>query len=115
MLVCYRFHKLVWGASGNGESGMIVGGCDNGRLQMYNASRVLAGDEGLVHAPERHTGPVKAVDFNSFQVQNFYIYNYTVCIYTSFNCLLPVYLDDIIYSGFWICPLFAMINKVVRQ
>lgn len=83
----------MWGASGNGESGMIVGGCDNGRLQMYNASRVLAGDEGLVHAPERHTGPVKAVDFNSFQVQSFYIYNNTVCIYTSFIvCCLSTYM-----------------------
>lgn len=93
----------MWGASGNGESGMIVGGCDNGRLQMYNASRVLAGDEGLVHAPERHTGPVKAVDFNSFQVQNFYIYNYTVCICTSFHCLLPVMTLYTADFGFVLC------------
>ncbi|XP_046674352.1 protein transport protein Sec31A isoform X2 [Homalodisca vitripennis] len=62
-----RFHKLVWGATGAGGNGVIVGGCDNGRLQMYNASRVLAGDDGLLCAPERHTGHVKAVDFNPFQ------------------------------------------------
>lgn len=60
-----RFHKLVWGSC---CGGVIVGGCDNGRLQMYNSARVLAGDDGLLCAPERHTGHVKAVDFNSFQV-----------------------------------------------
>ncbi|XP_054267907.1 protein transport protein Sec31A-like [Macrosteles quadrilineatus] len=59
-----RFHKLVWGSC---AGGVIVGGCDNGRLQMYNSGRVLAGDDGLLCAPERHTGHVKAIDFNSFQ------------------------------------------------
>uniref|UniRef100_A0A069DZR9 Protein transport protein Sec31A n=1 Tax=Panstrongylus megistus TaxID=65343 RepID=A0A069DZR9_9HEMI len=60
----HRFHKVGWSGAGQG---IIVGGCDNGVVQVYNVSKVLSNEEGLVANPERHTGPVKALDFNPFQ------------------------------------------------
>jgi protein transport protein SEC31 len=67
----YRFHKIAWGSYGfEGEygSGVIVGGCDGGRIQIYNAAKVLAGEEGLQACQDKHTGPVRALDFNPYQV-----------------------------------------------
>lgn len=66
----HRFHKVAWGGWGNGREGahgVVVGGCDNGRLQMYSVGRLLSGEEGLIVAQDRHTGPVRAVDFNAYQ------------------------------------------------
>uniref|UniRef100_T1I2I0 WD_REPEATS_REGION domain-containing protein n=1 Tax=Rhodnius prolixus TaxID=13249 RepID=T1I2I0_RHOPR len=60
----HRFHKLGWSGAGQG---IIVGGCDNGIVQVYNVPKVLSNEEGLVANPERHTGAVKALDFNPFQ------------------------------------------------
>lgn len=65
-----RFHKLVWSPSGMGgshEYGLIVGGCDGGHLQIYSAGKLLKGEEGLVAHQTKHTGPVRAIDFNPFQ------------------------------------------------
>jgi protein transport protein SEC31 len=50
-----------------------VGGCDGGRIQVYNAAKVLAGEEGLVAHPDKHTGPVRALDFNPYQVNTKYV------------------------------------------
>lgn len=61
-----RFHKLTWGNYGQ-NSGAIVGGCDNGVIQIYNATKLLNGENGLVSQQSKHKGPVKALDFNSFQ------------------------------------------------
>ncbi|KAK7872942.1 hypothetical protein R5R35_004256 [Gryllus longicercus] len=66
----YRFHKIAWGAYGPAHekgSGIIVGGCDGGRIQIYNASKLLSGEDGLIVSQEKHTGPVQALDFNPFQ------------------------------------------------
>lgn len=60
----HRYHKVAWG----GESpGVIVGGCDNGVIQMFNVSKLLLKEDALIANPERHTGAVKALDFNPFQ------------------------------------------------
>lgn len=60
----HRYHKVAWG----GESpGVIVGGCDNGVIQMYNVSKLMKREDGLIANPEKHTGAVKALDFNPFQ------------------------------------------------
>ncbi|XP_021915542.1 protein transport protein Sec31A isoform X3 [Zootermopsis nevadensis] len=66
----YRFHKIAWGCYGFGKeygNGIIVGGCDGGCIQVYNAAKVLAGEEGLVARRDKHTGPVRALDFNPYQ------------------------------------------------
>uniref|UniRef100_A0A0A9XWG9 Protein transport protein Sec31A n=1 Tax=Lygus hesperus TaxID=30085 RepID=A0A0A9XWG9_LYGHE len=59
-----RFHKVVWGGT---SPGVIVGGCDNGVLEIFNADKLFANEEGRVASPERHTGPVRALDFNPYQ------------------------------------------------
>ncbi|XP_066994333.2 protein transport protein Sec31A isoform X2 [Anabrus simplex] len=66
----YRFHKIAWGqlgAESEKGAGVIVGGCDGGRIQLYSAAKLLAGEEGLIVSQEKHTGPVHALDFNPYQ------------------------------------------------
>ncbi|NXN92446.1 SC31B protein, partial [Rhinopomastus cyanomelas] len=66
-----RFHKLIWGDFGNGapeSSGVIIGGGDNGLLTMYSVHRILASkSEPVIGQTEKHSGPVRALDFNPFQ------------------------------------------------
>ncbi|XP_072476098.1 protein transport protein Sec31B isoform X2 [Notamacropus eugenii] len=66
-----RFHKLIWGnfSSGSPEgSGVIAGGGDNGVLTLYSVSQILtSGKEPLIAQKEKHTGAVRALDFNPFQ------------------------------------------------
>ncbi|XP_066594870.1 protein transport protein Sec31A isoform X2 [Prorops nasuta] len=64
----HRFHKIIWGSYGNDPAGVIVGGCDQGMIKIYSASKLLANNSHcLISSPEGHTGPVKAMDFNPFQ------------------------------------------------
>uniref|UniRef100_A0A6I8NFQ6 Protein transport protein Sec31A n=1 Tax=Ornithorhynchus anatinus TaxID=9258 RepID=A0A6I8NFQ6_ORNAN len=66
-----RFHKLIWGNAGNGppeNSGVIAGGGDNGVITLFSAAQILAsGKEPVIGQREKHTGPVRALDFNPFQ------------------------------------------------
>ena len=73
----YRFHKLVWGSQGisSGEkpSGVIVGGADHGNILLFDAAKLLMGknDETggfLLSDSKKHSGAVKALDFNPFQL-----------------------------------------------
>ncbi|XP_015607980.1 protein transport protein Sec31A isoform X2 [Cephus cinctus] len=64
----HRFHKIIWGSYGQNAAGMIVGGCDYGIIKIYSAAKLLANDSNcLISSPDRHTGPVRAMDFNPFQ------------------------------------------------
>lgn len=69
MLLCvYRFHKIIWGSYGNNPAGIIVGGCDYGKIKIYSAAKMLANDSNsLISSLDRHEGPVKAMDFNPFK------------------------------------------------
>lgn len=50
---------------------MIIGGGDNGVLTMYSVHHILASKGDPVMArTEKHSGPVRALDFNPFQVRN---------------------------------------------
>ncbi|XP_053926949.1 protein transport protein Sec31B isoform X1 [Cuculus canorus] len=66
-----RFHKLIWGNFGNESPeshGVIIGGGDNGVLTMYSVHRILASkSEPVIGQTEKHSGPVRALDFNPFQ------------------------------------------------
>ncbi|XP_005403967.1 PREDICTED: protein transport protein Sec31B isoform X4 [Chinchilla lanigera] len=66
-----RFHKLTWGSFGSGlleSSGVIAGGGDNGMLTLYNVTHILSsGKEPVVAQSQKHTGAVRALDFNPFQ------------------------------------------------
>lgn len=70
-----RFHKLIWGSFGNGlleGSGVIAGGGDNGMLTLYNVTHILSsGKEPVIAQRQKHTGAVRALDFNPFQVLPF--------------------------------------------
>jgi protein transport protein SEC31 len=64
----HRFHKIIWGAHGGDQtSGTIVGGCDGGLIQIYSASKLLNGENGIICHQDKHSGPVHALDFNPFQ------------------------------------------------
>ncbi|XP_014475273.1 PREDICTED: protein transport protein Sec31A isoform X2 [Dinoponera quadriceps] len=64
----HRFHKIVWGPYGNKPAGIIVGGCDYGMIKIYSASAMLAQESNcMISSSDRHTGPVRAMDFNPFQ------------------------------------------------
>ncbi|XP_043911547.1 protein transport protein Sec31B [Protopterus annectens] len=66
-----RFHKLIWGSFGTGTvttPGIIVGGGDNGILTLYDAAQILSsGKDPVLGHSEKHSGPVRALDFNCFQ------------------------------------------------
>lgn len=65
----YRFHKIVWGQMKDTESGVIIGGAENGIVHVYNADGMLAGSQDCLSAQlKKHTGAVKALDLNPFQV-----------------------------------------------
>lgn len=68
----YRFHKVAWGCYGvldDLPNGVIVGGTDNGGLMAYDASKFIKDDTNcLMFKKDKHTGAVKALDFNPFQV-----------------------------------------------
>lgn len=49
-----------------------MGGCDGGCVQIYSTAKVLAGEEGLLARRDKHTGPVRALDFNCYQVNKEY-------------------------------------------
>jgi len=52
------------------KSGVIVGGCDGGIIEVYDAGKILDGEESpMVLTKNKHSGPVRALDFNSFRVR----------------------------------------------
>jgi len=65
-----RFYKCAWGCYGTADlpSGIIVGGTDNGGLLGYDADKFIQGEEDcLLFKKDKHSGAVKALDFNPFQ------------------------------------------------
>lgn len=67
----HRFHKITWGCHGisDGEmpSGVVVGGADAGNLLVYDPAKLIKGEDALICQKNKHTGPVYALDFNTFQ------------------------------------------------
>ncbi|XP_019736896.1 protein transport protein Sec31A [Hippocampus comes] len=66
-----RLHSLVWVNFGMGEDatgGRLVAGSENGTLTVYNPEAIVnSGAEAIVGQCDKHTGPVRALDFNPFQ------------------------------------------------
>lgn len=66
----HKFHKLVWSPfdnAGNYPNGVIVGGCENGLLKIYSVSKMLKGEDALVTQSDKHSGPVRTIDYNPFK------------------------------------------------
>ncbi|XP_012502600.1 PREDICTED: protein transport protein Sec31A [Propithecus coquereli] len=69
----HRYHKLIWGPykmdSKGDVSGVLIAGGENGNIILYDPSKIIAGDKEVVIAQnDKHTGPVRALDVNIFQM-----------------------------------------------
>ncbi|XP_041671387.1 protein transport protein Sec31A isoform X1 [Cheilinus undulatus] len=66
-----RLHSIVWvnfGSGADGTGGRLVGGGENGTLTVYNPEVIMSsGAEAIVGQSDKHTGPIRALDFNPFQ------------------------------------------------
>ncbi|XP_064819918.1 protein transport protein Sec31A isoform X1 [Oncorhynchus masou masou] len=66
-----RLHSLVWvnfGAGEDGLGGRLIGGSDNGTVTVYSPEAIVtSGAEAIIGQSDKHTGPVRALDFNPFQ------------------------------------------------
>ncbi|CAH0725437.1 unnamed protein product, partial [Brenthis ino] len=59
----HKFQKLAWSGAG-----IIVGGCDGGLLEFYNAEKLLnSANDALVSSNSKHSGHVSALDINPYQ------------------------------------------------
>ncbi|KAM9456002.1 protein transport protein Sec31A isoform 8-T8 [Clarias gariepinus] len=68
----HRYHKLVWGPHGINDqgsaSGVLIAGGETGDIILYDPSKIIAGDsEVIIAESNKHIGPVRALDVNSFQ------------------------------------------------
>lgn len=66
-----RLHSIVWvnfGMGADGSGGRLVSGSENGMLTVYSPEAIMASEaEAIVGQSDKHTGPVRALDFNPFQ------------------------------------------------
>ncbi|KAK3345086.1 protein transport protein sec-31 [Neurospora tetraspora] len=66
-----RFYDIAWGQpSDEHPSGIIAGAMENGSLDLWDALKLIAGDEdALISRTTKHTGPIKALQFNPLRPQ----------------------------------------------
>ncbi|KAL2116614.1 hypothetical protein VTJ04DRAFT_8782 [Mycothermus thermophilus] len=66
-----RFYDIAWGAASDEHPrGVIAGAMEDGSLQLWDAAKLIAGDDDALIAREtRHTGPIKALQFNPLRPQ----------------------------------------------
>ncbi|NXY47166.1 SC31A protein, partial [Ceuthmochares aereus] len=69
----HRYHKLIWGphsmTSDERVSGVLIAGGENGNIFLYDPAKIIAGDaEVIIAQKDKHTGPVRALDVNMFQM-----------------------------------------------
>ncbi|KAF4106253.1 hypothetical protein G5714_012243 [Onychostoma macrolepis] len=66
-----RFHSLIWVAFDmdvKGSSGRLIGGSENGTVTVFSTDSILtAGEDAVIGQSNKHTGPVRALDYNRFQ------------------------------------------------
>uniref|UniRef100_A0A667XGQ5 Protein transport protein Sec31A n=1 Tax=Myripristis murdjan TaxID=586833 RepID=A0A667XGQ5_9TELE len=69
--ILLRLHSIIWvnfGMGADGTGGRLVGGSENGTLTVYSPEAIItSGAEAVVGQSDKHTGPVRALDFNPFQ------------------------------------------------
>lgn len=55
--------------AGESVSGVLIAGGENGNVILYDPAKILAGNsEAIIAQKDKHTGPVRALDVNMFQV-----------------------------------------------
>lgn len=58
-----------FGMGADGAGGRLIGGSENGILTVYNPDIIMSsGADAVVGQSDKHTGPIRALDFNPFQV-----------------------------------------------
>lgn len=58
-----------FGMGEDGTGGRLIGGSENGTLTVYNPEAIISSAEDtVIGQSDKHTGPVRALDFNPFQV-----------------------------------------------
>uniref|UniRef100_A0A8C1LDZ4 SEC31 homolog B, COPII coat complex component n=1 Tax=Cyprinus carpio TaxID=7962 RepID=A0A8C1LDZ4_CYPCA len=64
-----RFHSLIWVAfDPEGSSGRLIGGSESGSVTVFSPDAILcAGEDAVIGQSHKHTGPVRALDYNRFQ------------------------------------------------
>ncbi|XP_068160795.1 protein transport protein Sec31A isoform X2 [Antennarius striatus] len=66
-----RLHSIVWvnfGMGADGGRGRLVAGGENGIITVYNPDAIInSGADAIVGQSDKHTGPIRALDFNPFQ------------------------------------------------
>lgn len=61
-------------ASDGSLSGVLIAGGENGNIILYDPSKIIAGEsEVTIAQKDKHTGPVRALDVNIFQVRFFFV------------------------------------------
>ncbi|MCJ1372406.1 protein transport protein S31 [Loxospora ochrophaea] len=62
-----RFHDIAW-VQQNNTRGTIAGALENGSLDLWNAEKLLSGDENaLISRTSKHSGAIKTLQFNPFK------------------------------------------------
>ncbi|KTF87292.1 hypothetical protein cypCar_00050232, partial [Cyprinus carpio] len=63
------FHSLIWVAfDPEGSSGRLIGGSESGSVTVFSPDAILcAGEDAVIGQSHKHTGPVRALDYNRFQ------------------------------------------------
>ncbi|OXG53532.1 protein transporter SEC31 [Cryptococcus neoformans] len=66
-----RFNQLAWSTpSTTHMKGVLASGMETGEVNVFDPSKIVAGasaDEARIFKSEKHTGPVRGLDFNSIQ------------------------------------------------
>uniref|UniRef100_A0A9J8C5B1 Protein transport protein Sec31A n=1 Tax=Cyprinus carpio carpio TaxID=630221 RepID=A0A9J8C5B1_CYPCA len=63
------FHSLIWVAfDPEGSSGRLIGGSESGSVTVFSPDAILGvGEDAVIGQSHKHTGPVRALDYNRFQ------------------------------------------------
>ncbi|OCF33792.1 protein transporter SEC31 [Kwoniella heveanensis BCC8398] len=66
-----RFNRLAWSAPSSTHSkGLIAAGLESGEVNLFDPEKILSGasaDDARIFKSEKHTGPVRGLDFNPIQ------------------------------------------------
>ncbi|WVR04848.1 hypothetical protein IAU60_001860 [Kwoniella sp. DSM 27419] len=66
-----RFNRLAWSAPSTTHSkGLIAAGLESGEVNLFDPEKILSGssaDDSRIFRSEKHTGPVRGLDFNPIQ------------------------------------------------
>ncbi|WWD00862.1 hypothetical protein V866_007800 [Kwoniella sp. B9012] len=66
-----RFNRLAWSApSASHSKGLLAAGMETGEVNLFDPEKILSGssaDEARIFKSDKHTGPVRGLDFNQIQ------------------------------------------------